>query len=67
MNIHQGNMYNPNINYPFLANDKLKPLVDIAKMHNIRVKLYYTVRELTVYTCELWALRQLDNEIFTPS
>ena len=67
MNIHQGNMYNPNINYPFLANDKLKPLVDIAKRHNIRVKLYYTVRELTVYTCELWALRQLDNEIFTSS
>ena len=67
MNIHQGNKYNPNINYPFLANDKLKPLVDIAKRHNIRVKLYYTVRELTTYTCELWALRQLDNEIFTPS
>jgi len=67
MNIHQGNKYNPNINYPFLANDKLKPLVEIAKKHNIRVKLYYTVRELTAYTCELWALRQLDSEIFTPS
>jgi hypothetical protein len=67
MNIHQGNKYNPNINYPFLANDKLKPLVDIAKKHDMRVKLYYTVRELTTYTCELWALRQLDNEIFTPS
>ncbi|HET6559004.1 MAG TPA: glycoside hydrolase domain-containing protein [Prolixibacteraceae bacterium] len=67
MNIHQGNKYNPYINYPFLAIDKLKPLVNAAKKHNIRVKLYYTVRELTAYTCELWALRQLDNEIFTPS
>ncbi len=67
MNIHQGNKYNPNINYPFLANDKLKALIDNVKKHNIRVKLYYTVRELTAYTYELWALRQLDNEIFTPS
>lgn len=67
MNIHQGNKYNPNINYPFLANDRLKSLVETAEKHNIRVKLYYTVRELTTYACELWALRQLDNEIFTPS
>lgn len=67
MNIHQGNKYNPNINYPFLANDTLKTLIDRAKKHNIRVKLYYTVRELSAYACELWAMRQLDNEIFTPS
>ena len=67
MNIHQGNKYNPYINYPFLATSKLKPFVDNVKKHNIRVKLYYTVRELSVYLPELWALRQLDNEIFTAS
>ena len=67
MNIHQGNKYNPYINYPFIANNTLKTLVDITKKHNIRIKLYYTVRELSTYACELWALRQLDNEVFTPS
>lgn len=67
MNIHQGNKYNPNINYPFISNDTLKNLVDVVKKHNIRVKLYYTVRELSVFAQELWALRQLDNEIFSPS
>jgi hypothetical protein len=67
MNIHQGNKFNPNINYPFLANSFLKPLVDNVKKYDIRVKLYYTVRELSAYTCELWALRQLDDEIFSTS
>ena len=67
MNVHQGNLYNPNINYPFVANTTLKPLMDMAKRHNMRVKLYYTVRELSTYAYELWALRQLDHEVFSPS
>ncbi len=67
MNIHHANEYNPFINYPFLNEDRLIPLIEKAKELNIRTKLYYTVRELSTYLPELWALRHLDDEIFTRS
>ena len=67
VNIHQGNKYNPFINYPFLTLDKLKTAQNMAKNHDMRLKVYYTVRELSVYTSEFWALRQLNDEIFSPS
>jgi hypothetical protein len=31
----------------------------------MKVKLYYTIRELSDYTGEFWALRSLGNEVFT--
>jgi len=65
MNVHHGNQYNPFINYPFLSEDQLIPLIERAKKLNIRTKLYYTVRELSTYLPELWALRHLDDEIYT--
>jgi hypothetical protein len=65
MNIHHANDYNPYINYPFLSDDALKAVVDKGRKLNIRTKLYYTVRELTTFLPELWALRHLDDEIFT--
>ena len=57
--LHQGNQLIPYINYPFL---ELKPLRDyIRKAHAVgaKVKLYYTVRELSTSATELWALRAL--------
>ena len=63
LNLHHANNYNPHINYPFIAVDSMKWFV--KQMHNKgqKVKIYYTIRELTNYTTELWALRSLGDEI----
>lgn len=65
INVHQGNVLNPYINYPFIATDTLRSFVSLARKDNIRTKIYYTVRELSNHTAELWALRSLGGEIFT--
>jgi hypothetical protein len=65
MNIHHANVYNPYINYPFLSGDTLKSVIAQGNKLGIRTKLYYTVRELTTNTCELWALWHLDDEIYS--
>jgi len=65
INIHHGNELNPNINYPFLAADKLAAYVKDAHDKGVKVKIYYTVRELSNYAAELWALRSLGFEVFT--
>ncbi len=51
------------INYPFIAVDEMKGFVKEMHEHGQKVKIYYTVRELTNYTTEIWALRSLGNEI----
>ena len=63
VNLHHANNYNPHINYPFIAVDSMKWFVN--RMHNKgqKVKIYYTIRELTNYTTEIWALRSLGDEI----
>ncbi len=63
MNVHHANEFNPFINYPFIANEKLKSLVDHWHKKNWKVKIYYTVRELSNYLTEIWALRSLGNEV----
>ncbi len=65
MNIHHASEYNPYINYPFLSGDPLKSVIKKGRELQIRTKLYYTVRELSVHLPELWALRHLDDEIFS--
>ena len=65
LNIHHGNELNPFINYPFLTTDALAAYVNSAHQKGLKVKLYYTVRELSTSVAELWALRSLDTEIFT--
>ncbi len=65
INIHHGNEINPNINYPFVASDKMTDYISEAHKNNIKVKIYYTIRELSNYTAEIWALRSLGFEIFT--
>lgn len=62
-NIHHANPENPVINYPFIAGDKLKSFVDEQHEDSCRVKIYYTVRELTNYTHEIYALKSLGHEI----
>ena len=65
INLHQGDQLNPHINYPFLTTDKLAAYAAEAHARQMKVKIYYTIRELTNYTAEFWALRSLGNEIFT--
>ncbi len=64
INIHHGNDLNPYINYPFLATDKLAPYVARAHEHGVKVKIYYTVRELSNRVAEMFPLRSLGYEVF---
>ncbi len=63
VNLHHANNYNPHINYPFIAVDSMKWFVDKMHEKGQKVKIYYTIRELTNYTSEIWALRSLGDEI----
>lgn len=65
MNVHHANKYNPFINYPFIANDTLKGLVDKWHKKDWKVKIYYTVRELSNHMTEVWALRSLGFEVLS--
>ncbi len=65
INVHQGNHLNPHINYPFLTAAEIKNYVQKAKSKAIdKVKIYYTVRELSNHAREIWAFRSLDGEIY---
>lgn len=63
INIHHANEYNPYINYPFLTCNKMRQFVEDWHKKECKIKLYYTVRELTNAAVEIWALRSLGNEI----
>lgn len=63
INVHHANEPNPYINYPFIATKEMKSFVDEMHEKDLKVKIYYTIRELTNHVTELWALRSLDNEI----
>ena len=64
INCHQGNDLNPYINYPFLTVKDLAAYVAEGHAKGMKVKVYYTVRELSNYVAEMWALRSLGSEIF---
>lgn len=64
INLHQGDALNPYINYPFLTTDKLSAYTREAHDRGMRVKLYYTIRELSNYAAEFWALRSLGHEVY---
>jgi hypothetical protein len=64
MNFHHGLPQNPYINYPFLTVDSLSKLANDAHARGVKLKLYYTLRELTSFTTEFWALRSLGDEVF---
>jgi hypothetical protein len=65
VNVHHATPINPHINYPFITTDEMKAYVDEAHRSGLKFKTYYTARELTNYTTELWALRSLNGEVFT--
>ena len=68
INIHQGvaTMINPYINYPFVPESValLDNYTTEANRLGMRVKYYYTVRELSNHAAEIWPLRMLGDEVY---
>jgi Glycoside hydrolase 123, N-terminal domain len=65
INVHHANAVNPYINYPFLRPAEMKKYIDEAHARGMKVKIYYTIRELSNRCVELFALRSLGDEIFS--
>ncbi|HRD02076.1 MAG TPA: DUF6067 family protein [Candidatus Saccharicenans sp.] len=65
INVHHANDINPFINYPFLRSEKMKTYIDEAHHQGLKVKIYYTIRELSNRASELFSLESLNHEIFT--
>ena len=64
LSVHHANEYNPYINYPFLTKEKLGAFAQDAHNRGMRVKYYYTLRELSNYAVELWAFRAVEPNMF---
>ena len=64
INVHHATAINPFINYPFLRPDAMRAYADSAHAAGMRMKIYYTVRELTNHAPEFWMLRSLGHEVF---
>ncbi|MEO6445685.1 MAG: glycoside hydrolase domain-containing protein [Gemmatimonadaceae bacterium] len=65
INVHHANRVNPWINYPFLETAAMKAYIDSAHAQSMKVKIYYTVRELSNRAPELFALRSLGDEVLS--
>jgi len=65
INVHHATEINPFINYPFMTPDIMKEYIDEAHSKNAKVKIYYTVRELSNICPEIWALKSLGDEILS--
>jgi hypothetical protein len=63
INVHHANYLNPIINYPFCSVDTLRAFVHHWHQRGCKVKIYYTLRELTSAATELWAMRSFGDEI----
>ena len=66
VNIHHAQLLNPVINYPFVVQKELKDYVAAQHEKGRKVKLYYTIRELSNHVAELQTLRSLGGEIVAP-
>ncbi len=66
--IHQADDIYPYINYPYLDENAkaITQLANDAHNANMRMKLYYTTRELTKNLPEFWALNSLNGEVIFP-
>jgi hypothetical protein len=65
VNVHHATEINPFINYPFIRPKQMKAYIDEAHKMDMKVKIYYTVRELSNIAPELFALRSLGDEILS--
>lgn len=69
INIHHCHEPTPTINYPYfdLSMPLLKRAVDSGHANGLRVKIYYTTREITSNLPELFAFWSLNGEIICAS
>lgn len=65
VNVHHATRINPFINYPFIRPEAMKAYIDSAHALDMKVKIYYTVRELTNIAPELFALFSLGHEVLS--
>lgn len=65
INVHHANDINPYINYPFLRPAAMKAYIDEGHAKGLKVKIYYTVRELSNRAPELFMLRSLGDEVLS--
>ena len=65
VNVHHANSINPFINYPFLRPVEMKKYIDEGHNKGLKVKIYYTVRELTNKSPEIFMLRSLGDEVLS--
>ena len=63
-NIHHATNLNPYINYPYIVRDSLVAHIKHQHENGRKVKLYYTIRELTTHCEEVYAFHSLNHEIF---
>jgi len=63
VNVHHATEVNPFINYPFWRPAEMKAYIDDAHGRGMKVKIYYTVRELSNRAAELYALTSLGDEV----
>ncbi|MDR1498089.1 MAG: DUF6067 family protein, partial [Puniceicoccales bacterium] len=63
-NIHHATSLNPVINYPYIVRDSLVAYIQKHHEAGRKIKLYYTIREQSNYTAEIFALKSLNHEIF---
>jgi hypothetical protein len=68
INIHHNEDIYPFINYPYLDafKDTITQIVKEAHRENMRMKFYYTTRELTKNLPEFWAMYSLNGEVIFP-
>ncbi|WP_216823370.1 glycoside hydrolase domain-containing protein [Niastella vici] len=66
VNIHHATPINPWINYPFIEHEKMKAYINEAHEKGLKVKIYNTVRELSNRAWEIWALKSLGHEVYSP-
>ena len=65
INVHHATDINPYINYPFLRPKEMKSYIDSAHALGMKVKIYYTVRELSNRAPEIFTLRSLGDEVLS--
>lgn len=65
INVHHATEINPYINYPFMTPDLMKGYIEEAHSKDAKVKIYYTVRELSNICPEIWALKSLGDEVLS--
>ncbi len=63
-NIHHAGALNPYINWPFLIREPLIEHIRHQHENGRKVKLYYTIRELTTHCEEVYAFKSLNHEVF---